>query len=472
MDGTPVLDMLLAYERRQDVRFHMPGHKGRALPESWRDVVRLDVTELDVTDDLRRPKGAFLQAQALAAAYFSCAETFFLTGGSSSGIAAMVLGLLSPGDEMIVPRDAHRCVSDALILSGANPVWIMPEADEGERLYACVTPQQVQGALQAHPQAKAVLLAAPDYYGRMPDVREIARVTHESGALLLVDSAHGAHLGACPAVPPSVGTLGADAWVAGAHKTMGALTGSAFLNVNSGIEAERIARAIRLVETSSPSFLMAASLDWTRAYFQHSGREQVDALARQCQSVNRHVSAAGILCPQQDWKRRGLCFDIDDTRLVFDVAASGIAGSMAADVLSAGGIQVEFFDERRIVCLTSVHNSRYDFERLENAMEALARASRLFEPIETAGAMIAALPQVAIPMREAWFANKVSMPLAEAEGRVAAEAAGLYPPGIPVVVPGEIIEAGHIEILEKAWQEGVCFGISDGLPVIVEEGKS
>nr|WP_122012007.1 aminotransferase class V-fold PLP-dependent enzyme [Maliibacterium massiliense] len=467
MMHTPVLDMLTRYAARQDARFHMPGHKGRALPEGWEAVARLDVTELADTDDLRRPAGAFAEAQRLAAAFFGASQTFFLTGGASSGIAAALLGLLQPGEQIIASRDCHRAVTDACVLGGMDVCWLDNAGDSTERISGCVTGEMVDTSLVMHPGVRAVVITAPDYYGRLCDMRRIAQAAHAHGAYLIVDCAHGAHLGVCALLPASPGQCGADVWVASAHKTLAALTQGAYLHVAEGVDASRIARAIALVETSSPSFLIAASLDWARASLQERGASAIDALLLRCQQVTHAVGEAGFPCPHAAWVREGLAFACDPTRLVFDTAARGVTGAMAFDVLRASGVQVEMYDERRVVCIATLYNTRQDFDRLSDALVRMAKAARDFAPEQSSAPWPTGLPVRAMGLRQAWFAPRRMVKLADAAGCVLAEGVGIYPPGIPLAVAGELLDMPRVQLLQAAASRGMAFGVDHGQVAVV-----
>ena len=255
--------------RRDWAGFHMPGHLyGRGFPRSFRrDLARMDVTEVPGMDDLSHPAGVLREAQDRLAALAGADRSFFLVNGASTGIIAMMTALCRPGDSLIVPRASHRAVYHGLVLGGISPVYLYTQWQDGRP--ALPAPEDVEALLKAHPRAMGMVLASPDYWGRCADVAGIAGVLHRQGKALLLDQAHGAHFGFSKALPPHGGAQGADAWVQSAHKTLPALTQSAWLHLRPGcLSADRIGQKIRLLSTTSPSYPMMGSMDYARYWLE------------------------------------------------------------------------------------------------------------------------------------------------------------------------------------------------------------
>lgn len=442
----PMGEMLAAYAAADPARYHMPGHKGRgpALSPAF------DVTELSATDNLHSPEGAIRQAQALAAEAFGAARSFFLVGGATAGLLGLLLGLFRPGETVLVDRMMHQSVLHGMLLADLRPVYLMPEV-AGNRPQP-VDAGTVARALAAHPEARAVILGSPRYHGAVADIAAIAGIVHGAGRLLLVDEAHGAHFPFSPALPPSCGALGADAWVHGAHKTLGALTQSGLLHLGERLlpMAERVARALTWCESSSPSYLLMASLDEARAQAA-AGREGWTACAARAEGLRADIAAlGGYACPAgPGW---------DPTRLVIDVAGRDLTGHQAAAALEGSGVYVEMADwDALVLILTPQDDPAWD-GRLLAGLAGLRGSGRPagFPPLPELG-------RPAATPREAAFAPLEAAPLERAAGRIAGAAIGPYPPGVPLYCPGErITEAGAAYLAQVLALGGQVTGLADG----------
>ena len=461
----PLVAALAAMRARTS--FHMPGHKGRAelLPLD----AAFDVTELPVTDDLYAASGPIAAAQRLAARSARAAATVLLTNGSTCGVQAMLGYAARPGQRVILPRACHLSAVSACALYGLEPVWVDSMADDGGAPFTPV--EALVRAVQDAPDAACVLVTRPDYYGRMPALEPLARAAHASGMLLLVDEAHGAHLnwlGAGqlwrhePGMGVSALDAGADICVQSAHKTLNALTGGAFLNCAAGIDVERLLRCVALTQSSSPSFLIMASLDAARQYMDERGAAELERISGLCERLNARC-AAWDLAPAREWFGQ----TCDTTRLALDVTARGITGHEALAVLAARGIDVELADPRRIVLISTVADRAEDFERLERGLAELPRGESGFT-----APRIARVPrgERICSVREAVLGATERVPLARARGRVAARALGVYPPGVPLCVPGELISHELAAMLADAQHAGASlFGLEQGMCVVTRE---
>ena len=426
-DNAPMEAMLLAAKDR--VRLHMPGHKGRLDP--------FDTTELPVTDDLYAPESGIRRAEEMAARAFGAAHTLMLTGGSTAGILAMLLAYVLPGEQVILPRNAHHSALSACVWGGLDAVF----ADE------------LSQAVARHPQARAVFVTRPDYYGRCMDLAPLCAQAHAAGMRVLVDEAHGAHF-AWWDQPQSAGRLGADAWVQSAHKTLPALGGGAWLHLAEGMDARRARRFLRMVQTSSPPFPILRSLDNARAWMDAHGREALAALCAQIRVLRRRIEALGGY----------VCRDTDDpTRLVIETLGRGATGFAAQDALGERGVDVEMADDEGLVCILTPMDERTWYDRLVEALAPLPQGTPLARrpvPLPPPG------PR-AMSVREAALAPQEATPLDRAEGRVAAVSAGLYPPGTPLVLPGERVTGPAVERLRRM-PPSRRFGVEDGCLICVK----
>lgn len=447
----PMLHMLRTASGRASM--HMPGHHGR-VPLRYRRCFALkgcfplDLTELPITDDLYAPRAGIAQAQRLMARSAGSEGSIFLHGGATAGIQAMLLYALNRGDTVILPRNAHRSVISACMLYGFEPVFAELEQTTDGLLFTTV--ESYIRAIAAHPEARAVLATTPDYYGVIADIAPIARAAHEKGLLLLVDEAHGAHM--CWQGTNAV-RRGADIAVQSAHKTLPALTGAATLTFGRGVDARRLTRLLAMAQTSSPSFLIALSIDDARDWMDRHGEKALGALRAAINDFWLEAARLGYRSAHALWREQGLEL-FDETRLVIDAPQGGYALS---DALAKRSIDVELADERRVCCILSLLEGKYQLARL-------IRALRLIRPVRRelpAPPALPPLPRRTLPISDAMRLAGEIVPLENAAGRVALDMAGLYPPGVPVALPGELISKEAAETLLRA-PDNMRFGVTDG----------
>ena len=432
----PVYEMLRRAASRTSM--HMPGHKGMSPFGSMEEAYALDTTELPLTDDLYCPEGALEEAQRLYAEAAGAAETVFLHNGSTSGIHVMLQLYAREGDIVLLPRNAHLSAVNGCIAGGLRVRWIpVRQTDDG---YCYVAEEDVLAALERHPEAKALLLTRPDYYGGCIPMERVVAAAHAQGMRVVVDEAHGAHLPWSGAVR-SAGALGADAWTQSVHKTTPGFTASAVLHLKATEDRAKALRLLRREQTSSPSFLMMMSIDDARAWMQMHGREGIRRVTEKADWLRGTLPEA-YWNPQLQWERQ-TGYGFDPTRLVIGSRAGGKALEAA---LRSRGIDAEMCDLHRVVLILTAMDEP---GRLEVLREALAtiRADGCELPPE--------LPELRYPerrmeVREATMADCEAVAMDEASGRIAAQSAGLYPPGIPLVCPGEVINNEVISLLMQA----------------------
>lgn len=452
---TPILDMLHGAKGRGWL--HMPGHGGE-LP--WLDGA-LDMTELPVTDDLYAPTpdGPIDMAQRLAAKACGAAQTVFLTGGSTQGMQAMILYALPRGGTLILPRNAHKSAFSACVLGDIRPAYVWPKVEDG---YGFLREDDVIRTMEDNPQASAVLITRPDYAGVCIGLERMSSAAKRLGMMLLVDEAHGAHLPYGGSI--SSASRWADIWVQSAHKTLPALTQSAYLHGNNSVDVERLRSMAALVGTSSPSFLLLASLDWARAQMQENGQRWITETIRANQAVCEKTKLADV---HETWRSRGhVC---DPSRLVLDGCKLGYGGYDLQQALTDCGIDIEMADACRIVCLPSLMDCMH-IERLGRVLAQLPERKSIQSDYYNSNDAYVFAPQVAMTLREAAFAHSCQIPMEQGEGRIAAQSFGPYPPGIPLAAPGEIISAQMIEIcLATKQSAGSLFGCNHGKITVVKD---
>ena len=435
---TPIFDMLKEYSDRNCTRFHMPGHKG-----SIKEIkcAEYDITELSFSDNLYQPQGAIKEAEALMARAAGAHRSYMLTGGSSQGVRAMLCAALKEGDKIILSRGSHRSAGDGLALCGALPVYIPPriKTDRIEQINA----EDVEKCVSCCPEAKAILITSPDYYGRCAPLKEIKQIAESKNMLLLVDEAHGAHFPYYGL--ESASGCGADMWVQSMHKTMGALTQAALLNTkDSHFEAE-LSYLLPMLGTSSPSYLIMASMDLARAELEQADKK---AFMRRMMDFRKRLESAGIkLLEGQDITR--LCV----------VTAPRLSGVQAAEQLERAGVYPECADQYSVVFILTHKDTPQSLERLYSALNALIPQD--FCPESD---MPEDLPERVISPREAVFKRGHRyVPVREASGCVCARAFGLYPPGVPMFDCGERICGEGLDYIIRAAEKGrEIFGLYGG----------
>lgn len=426
--GAPLYTTLQEYVNQGNASFHTPGHKGRAevLPLD----LSFDLTELPETDSLFECDGAIRASEEKAAALFGAKYTAVSAGGCTLAIQGMLGSFAKAGDTVIFSRNIHRSAVNTAILLGLKPVWIMHRGDCGEGLPGRIVPEDVRASLERNPDAAAVYLTSPDYYGCLSDIAGISAVCRAFGVPLLVDNAHGTHLVAFGLHPLQ---LGAAASACSAHKTLPVLTGGAWLNCNDENAAKNIKSAMALFGSTSPSYLTMASLDLARAWLEVEGMDAFRTLAETVAELKQLAEAVGFGLPI------GLC---DPVRLTLLPANVGFTGNEAADYFRERGVECEHSDSAAVVFILTPFNSSRDISRLRQAIvEFPVRPPLALPTVEPH------LPECAMPPRAALERETERISTAEAAGRIAAEAACPCPPGVPVVMPGEIIDTKSVNIL-------------------------
>lgn len=457
-DCAPLYDAVKCYARSDVARFHMPGHKGKPISDDAESLASLmwqmDVTELDGTDNLHMPEGAIKKAQSLMAQAYGAKRSFFMVNGATAGIYTMLMAACRPGDTVIIGRNCHKSVINGLVIAGLNPVYVWPDTLEKWHTAGQVETGGIEKALDEHRDAKAVLITSPDYYGLCADVAAIADICHRRGVPLLVDEAHGAHLVFSKALPPDAGSCGADAWVDSMHKTLPSLTQTAVLNVNSDLlDIGEVKSAEQLVQTTSPSYILMASMDIARRYMATNGNCKLSELLGYIDDMVEwagNIEGLRMMTSDDVVGDCGVAYK-DATRVCFDVSARGISGIEAGAIMREHGVQVEMADLYNIVLITTVADDADDFEAVKKAVAMLPKLSNAGLP-----AFNKVLPHAkqAMSPREAVFAHKEYVPIDRARGRIAAQSIGIYPPGIPLICPGEVISGEITDMLDTILAQG------------------
>lgn len=457
---TPLFDALMNYIHEETIPFHVPGHKqgrGNEFLASilGKTTLAMDLTCLEDLDNICSPKGVIKEAESLAAAAFGAENAFFLVNGTTCGIQAMIMSVCNPGDKIIIPRNAHKSAIGGIILSGAHPVYIEPEIDPFLGIALAITPEKVQKALELHPDAKAVFVINPIYYGIAPNLKEIVNVAHSYNVPVIVDEAHGAHLSFHEDLPLSAMEAGADLSASSTHKLIGSLTQSSMLlHQGNLIDPEYIKSVLNLTQTTSPSYILLASLDIARREIALYGRERIDKaikLAEKAREELRKIEGLYILDNSiLDGHSR---YAFDPTKLVINARDLGFSGYEIERILRKKyHIQLELSDLYNIIALVTIGDDESTINTFVKALKEIVSGRQVNKVVRYFVDLPKISEQQVLP-RDAFYGETRIIPLEEAEGEISAEAIMAYPPGIPIICPGERITKEIIEYIQLLHSE-------------------
>lgn len=458
---TPIATALREFQSMRVVPFDVPGHKrGKGNPELTeylgRQCMELDVNSMKPLDNLTHPVSVIREGEELAAKAFGAGHAFFMVNGTTSAVQDMIFFTCRRGDKVILPRNVHKSVISALILCGGVPVYTETAVHPDLHISLGMSPEQLRGAVAAHPDAKAVLVNNPTYYGICSDMEELCRIAHEAGMLFLADEAHGAHLYFGENLPVSAMAAGADLSAVSMHKSGGSLTQSSFLLSGRDVDPEALRQTINLTQTTSASYLLLASLDLSRKNLALHGREIFRAVTAMSEYAREEINRiGGYYAFSRELVDGEFIHDFDVTKLVVSTSGIGLTGSEVYALLrDEYDIQIEFGDTSNILAYVSVGDRRQELERLVGALSEISRRFRR-EPSQ--------LPAYAMPgvvskisPQEAFYAPQESLPIEQCIGRICCEIVMSYPPGIPILAPGEEVTAEAVDYIRFAGERG-CF---------------
>lgn len=444
----PLFDALRAYVNEGVVPFHVPGHKqGRAGDAEFLEFIghnafSIDLTCMEDLDNISNPKSSILAAEQLAADAFEADHAFFLCNGTSSGIQAMIVAACQPGDKVLVPRNAHKSVIGGIILSGAEPVYIQPELNDYLGIAMGITPEAVQAAIEANPDVKALFIINPTYYGVASDLKRIVDICHDHNMLVLVDEAHGGHFGFHEELPLSAMQAGADVSSMSTHKLTGSLTQSSMLLMreNDHLKASRLKSVLNLTQTTSPSYILLASLDASRRLMAEQGQALVQrSLELSRWARNELANVPGLYIFGDDLVGKPGCFGHDPTKVAVCVRGLGISGyEFERSLRQERHVQVELSDFYNSLFLFGIGDTEETAAAMVEACRYIATKYSQHTLHNTESSM-PPIPELIVSPRFAYYSETVSVPLEEAEDEISAEMVMAYPPGIPVLCPGERI---------------------------------
>ena len=455
----PIYEALMRLKSMRIVPFDVPGHKrGRGNEELseflGRKCLEVDVNSMKPLDNLCHPTSVIKEAEELAAEAFGASHAFFMVGGTTSAVQSMILSAVKSGDEIILPRNVHRSVINALVLCGAVPVYGNPETNERLGISLGMKVSEVERAISEHPNAKAVVVNNPTYYGICSDIKSIVKLAHDNNMLVLADEAHGTHFYFGKDMPIAAIHAGADIAAVSMHKSGGSLTQSSFLLTGENVNSDYVRQIINLTQTTSGSYLLMSSLDLSRRNLALHGEEIYDKIKSMVSYARDEINAIGDYYAYGHELINGdSIYDFDETKLAVHTLDTGLAGIEVYDILRDDyDIQTEFGDMGNMLAYISVGDREKDIERL---ISALSEIRRRFKREKTGMLDTEYInPKVITTPQKAFYANKEQLELNKSLNRVCAEFVMCYPPGIPILAPGELITPEIIEYIAYAKEKG------------------
>jgi len=453
---TPLFDAIREYIKRKPAYFRIPGHRfERGISQRWKDVVgeeifKFDLTETPLLDDLHNPEGSIKAAQELAAQVFGAEHSYFLINGTTCGNEAMIASTAFAGQKIAIPRNAHKSALMGLIIGGAVPVYLQPELSLEWGIQGGITPQSVEEMFREHPDCKGVMVVSPTYYGICSDLRAIAEICHAHDAVLLVDEAHGAHMYFSKELPEGALEQGADMCAQSIHKVTGSLTQSSMLHIHSKlVDVGRVEATLHIVQSTSPSYILMTSLDLARYELAVHGEEMIqNAVALAKQARERINAIQGVVCLGEELLGNAGIKALDSTRLIISAKKLGISGFDLLSMLEEDyGVDLELADFLNVLAIVTFANAEEEISRLVAALAQIAEKHRGEKELENQ-IQLPPLPPLALGPRETFFAQKEEIPWKDAVGEIAGEMIAPYPPGIPVIYPGEVVTQEVMEYIE------------------------
>lgn len=471
---TPLFSALRKHAEKNPIQFHIPGHKkGVGMDPEFRgfigdNALSIDLINIAPLDDLHQPTGVIEEAQKLAADAFGAEHTFFSVQGTSNAIMTMIMSVVGAGDKIIVPRNVHKSIMSAIIFAGAKPIFLSPVRDAEYGIDHGITVRSVRRALEKHPDAKAVLVINPTYFGVCTNLREIVELVHSHNIPVLVDEAHGALIHFHDRLPLSAMQAGADMAATSVHKLGGSMTQSSVLHVQGNrVDPKRIQTIISMLTTTSTSYILLASLDCARRNLALNGEAMAEKAIRLANYARENINRIpGLKCLGEDILKDEATYALDPTKLTVHVRELGITGYDAENWLREHyRIEVELSDMYNILCFVTPGDTQETIDALLAALRHLSEVNyNVREARELIVVEVPPIPQLSLAPRDAFYGDTETIPFKESAGRIIAEFIYVYPPGIPILLPGEVISQESIDYIVDH--------VEVGLPVKGPEDRS
>ncbi|NLT64669.1 MAG: aminotransferase class I/II-fold pyridoxal phosphate-dependent enzyme [Clostridiales bacterium] len=470
-DRAPIFEALEEMKMTRTVPFDVPGHKRGKGNKELTDFLgekclMVDVNSMKLLDNLCHPTGVIKEAEELAADAFGASHAFFMVGGTTSSVQAMVLSAVKKDEKIILPRNVHRSVINSLILCGAIPVYINPQMNERLGISLGMTVSDVKKAIMQNKDAKAILINNPTYYGICSNLAEITKLAHENNMLVLVDEAHGTHFYFGENMPATAMSAGADFSSVSMHKSGGSLTQSSFLLCGENVNENYVRQIINLTQTTSGSYLLISSLDISRRNLARNGKEIFAKVYELSEYAREEINQIGdYYAYSKELVNGDSIYDFDTTKLSVNTLDLGLAGIEVYDLLrDEYDIQIEFGDIGNILAYISVGDNRKNIERLIGALSEIRRIYK-----KDKGAMIKheyINPIVALPPQQAFYAEKKSTEIENSVGEICCEFVMCYPPGIPILAPGERVTKEIVDYIFYAKEKGCSLTGPENMDIV------
>ena len=455
----PIHEALEKFRKKRVVPFDVPGHKRGRGNKELKDFlgetcVGIDVNSMKPLDNLCHPVSVIKEAEQLAAEAFGAAHAFLMVGGTTSAVQSMVLAVCKRGDKIILPRNVHRSVINALVLCGAVPVYVNPDVDQRLGIALGMKVSQVEEAIKENPDAVAIFVNNPTYYGICSDIRSIVKLAHDNDMYVLADEAHGTHFYFGENLPIDAISAGADMAAVSMHKSGGSLTQSSILLIGKEMHEGYVRQIINLTQTTSASYLLLSSLDISRRNLALRGKEIFAQVMDLAEYARKEISnIGGYYAYSSDMINHDSIYDVDKTKLSIYTLDIGLAGIEVYDKLrDEYDIQIEFGDMGNILAYLSIGDRRQDIERLASSLAEIKRLNSRGKEGLMPHEYIS--PELAVSPQAAFYADKEQLDLQETSGRICSEFLMCYPPGIPILAPGEMITDRILDYIIYAKEKG------------------
>lgn len=464
-------DSLVNYGESDFYPYHMPGHKRSHSAGTLSEIYKLDITEIEGFDNLHQAEGVIRQAQESAAKLYGSEETFFLVNGSTCGVLAAISSVTNRQDTVLIARNCHKSVYNAAFLKELNLRYIYPGQITEYDISDAVSPEEVKTALERYPECRAVVITSPTYEGIVSDIETISRIVHEKGKILIVDEAHGAHFGLAQGLPENAVRQGADIVIHSLHKTLPSMTQTALLHVNGPrIDRVKLRRYLSIYQSSSPSYVLMASMDSCISYLLENAESSFEKIKKNhknfsdCMEKCRHIR---IGKEEVLWEKGYNVSVWDICKLVISVKGTSINGQELYDMLlSEFHLQMEMAADSYVLAIMTISDGEEGWKRLADAL--LQIDDRIEDGVEKSEHHMSHQPTVRMTIAQALECVSREVPLEQAQGEVSGGFINLYPPGIPIIVPGEVIDACIIRQIQESLKLGLRVqGISENADVVI-----
>lgn len=454
-----ILDELMKNNKNNLISFHVPGHKNGKIYDllGYKDLLesiyKMDTTEIIGTDNLHSPEGIIKKSQEKASRVFKSDKTYFLVNGTTCGIQASIMSICNDNDKILVNRDCHHSVINACILGNINPVYIDYKLDNDYFILEGVLEEDVIKSIDENLDAKALVLTYPTYYGATYDLEKICEYAHKKNMVVIVDEAHGAHLGLSEKLPKTALEQGADIVIQSTHKTLPSFTQSSMLHIKGGkVDSSKISEILRIIETSSPSYLLISSLEIATEIYEKYGRDLMDKLLENIDNFIKDISKNDFVKVYNKF---------DKTKIFISLKKLGITGYELEKILRKNNIQVELSNYYGVLLICTISNDYDDFKSIKNAINNIItdKKDKYFEELKTIN-YPKIIPKKILNPREAFYKNKKSVKIYDSIGQISGEYIIPYPPGVSILSPGEIITKEIIDYILYLKEMNIS-GISD-----------